>query len=72
MDHPERYPLVGQARPNKRLKLTATAVKEGRTAYKGRSKHRLTVSVQRSSTGSYAPTNVYGELNAPCWGDFKG
>ncbi len=40
LDHPERYPLVSQARSSKRLKPTAAAVKEGRTAYKGRPKRR--------------------------------
>ncbi len=34
LDHPERYPLVSQARPNKRLKRTGTAVRERRAAYK--------------------------------------
>lgn len=47
LDHPERYPLVSQARPNKRLKPTVVAVKEGRTAYKGRRKHRRGLAARR-------------------------
>lgn len=34
LDHPERYPLVSQARPNPRLKPAAAAIKEPRAAYK--------------------------------------
>lgn len=33
LDHPERYPLVSRAQPNKRLKPTAAAVRERRPAY---------------------------------------
>ena len=34
LDHPERYPLVSQARPNKRPKPAPAAVKEPRAAYR--------------------------------------
>ncbi len=47
LDHPERYPLVSQARPNKRLKPTAAAVKEERRAYKSRPKRRRGVPASR-------------------------
>ncbi len=40
LDHPERYPLVSQARPNRRLKPTASAVKEPRPAYTARRRGR--------------------------------
>ena len=33
LDHPERYPLVSQAWPSKRLKRTAAAVREAKAAY---------------------------------------
>ena len=33
LDHPERYPLVSRARPNKRLQPMAAAVKERRPSY---------------------------------------
>lgn len=36
LDNPERYPLVSRARPKKRLKPTAAAVKESRAAYRTR------------------------------------
>jgi hypothetical protein len=36
LDHPERYPLVSQARPDKRPRPTPAAVKEPRAAYKRR------------------------------------
>jgi len=43
LDHPERYPLVSQARPSKRLMSVPTAVKEPRAGYKRvrRGRHRL-------------------------------
>jgi hypothetical protein len=34
LDHPGRYPLVSQARPNRRLKLAAAAAKESRAMYR--------------------------------------
>lgn len=34
LDHPERYPLVSSAQPNKRRKPTRALLKERRTAYK--------------------------------------
>ena len=34
LDHPERYPLVSQARPNKRLKPAPAGVKEAKAVYK--------------------------------------
>lgn len=34
LDHPERYPLVSRARPQKRLKPTAAAAKESRAMYR--------------------------------------
>lgn len=34
LDHPDHYPLVSQARPNKRLKPTAAAAKESRAMYR--------------------------------------
>jgi hypothetical protein len=40
LDHPERYPLVSRARPNKRLKPAATTVKEQRARYRVRPKGR--------------------------------
>ncbi len=35
LDHPDRYPLVSQVRPDKRLKPALAGVKEPRVAYKG-------------------------------------
>ena len=40
LDHPERYPLLSRARPNKRLKPEAAAVKERRPAYTVRRRGR--------------------------------
>jgi hypothetical protein len=40
LDHPERYPLVSRARPGKRLKPAATAVKERRPDYTARRRRR--------------------------------
>jgi hypothetical protein len=34
LDYPERYPLVSNARPNKRLKPSVAAVKESKARYK--------------------------------------
>jgi hypothetical protein len=36
LDHPEKYPLISRARANTRLKATAAAVKERRSAYTAR------------------------------------
>ena len=41
LDHPERYPLVSQARSGKRPAYTPAAVKERKPAYQGRGRHRL-------------------------------
>lgn len=40
LDHPERYPLLSKARPDKRPKPTAAAVKEKRATYRARRKGR--------------------------------
>jgi len=40
LDHPERYPLVSQVRPNRRLKPTTAGVEEERSLYKHQSKGR--------------------------------
>ena len=34
LDHPERYPLVSRARPNKRQQPTPATIKEPKAAYK--------------------------------------
>jgi len=47
LDHPERYPLVSQARPNMRPKRTPDAVKEPGAAYNRRRRGRRGVSTGR-------------------------
>ena len=40
LDHPERYPLVSRAQPNKRLHPTAATAKERRATYTSKAKRR--------------------------------
>ena len=47
LDHPERYPLISQARPSTRLKPPAAGVKEERAAYKRQRKGRRSVTARR-------------------------
>jgi len=41
LDHPERYPLVSQAGPSKRLASTPARVTERKATYRRRGRHRL-------------------------------
>ena len=40
LDHPERYPLVSRAQPNKRLHPAAAIAKERRATYTSKAKRR--------------------------------